>query len=274
MSRSRADHSTSPSDRDRLRLTFGTDAERYDRVRPGYPEQLFDDLAQLACIGPGCRVLEIGVGTGQATIPLAQRGCRLVGVELSPQLAAVAERKLEAFANASMVVSAFEDWPLPVEPFDAVVSATAFHWIDPAVRVTRAADALRADGALATIATHHVAGGSVGFFDEVQTCYELWNPPTPEDPRLSRAAEIASSSAELDVSGRFGPAIFRRYEWEMAYSTAEYRDLLLSYSGHIDLEPASQDGLLACIAELIDSRYGGQITKRYLTELRVAHTHR
>ncbi|MGH2427611.1 MAG: class I SAM-dependent methyltransferase [Candidatus Limnocylindria bacterium] len=274
MSRSQPDHSTSTSDRDRLRLTFGTDAERYDRVRPGYPEQLFDDLAEMACIGPRCRVLEIGVGTALATIPLVQRGCLLVGVELSPELAAIAERRLEAFANASVVVSAFEDWPLPVEPFDAVVSATAFHWIDPAVRVTKAADALRPDGALATIATHHVAGGSGEFFDEVQACYELWDPPTPEGLRLPRAEDIASSSEEIDGSGRFGQAIFRRYEWEVAYSTTEYRDLLLSYSGHIDLEPASQDGLLACIAELIDSRYGGQITKRYLTELRVAHRHR
>jgi hypothetical protein len=57
----------------------------------------------------------------------------------------------------------------------------------------------------------------------------------------------------------------------VAYSTAEYRDLLPTYSGHIDMEPALQEGLLDCIAEVIDSRYGGSITKRYLTELWVAN---
>ncbi|MBV9281092.1 MAG: class I SAM-dependent methyltransferase, partial [Chloroflexi bacterium] len=131
------------SDRLQLRRTFDQAAELYDRARPGYPRELFDDLTELAGIGPGCRVLEIGCGTGQATVPLAERGCQIVAVELGADMAAVARRNLARFASVTVVVSAFEDWPLPAGPFDAVVSATAFHWIDPAVRVTKAADALR-----------------------------------------------------------------------------------------------------------------------------------
>jgi len=258
------------SQRERLRLTFGADAERYDRVRPAYPVQLLDDLAELACIGPGCRVLEIGPGTGQATIPIAERGCQLTGVELSAELAAVAQRNLSAFPNVRLVVAAFEDWPRPAEPFDTVVSATAFHWIDPAVRITKAAKALRPGGALATIDTHHVAGGTADFFVDVQDCYERWDPATLAALRLPRAQDIPSSSEELDRSGRFGAAVFRRYECEVSYSTAEYRDLLLTHSGHIALELAAREGMLDCIGELIESRYGGRITKRYLTELRVA----
>jgi hypothetical protein len=34
---------------------------------------------------------------------------------------------------------------------------------------------------------------------------------------------------------------------------------------------ADREGLLGCIGSLIDRRHGGRITKRYLTELRVAH---
>ena len=261
----------SERDRARLRQTFDEDAELYDRARPGYPAVLFDDLAALACIGPGCRVLEIGCGTGQATVPLAERGCALVCVELGAGLAAVARRTLARFPSVRVVVSAFEDWPLPPEPFDTVVSATAFHWLDPAVRVAKAADALRPGGVLATIATHHVGGGDAAFFIEVQACYERWDPATPPGLRLLPAAEIPLSSEELDRSGRFGPATFRRYEWELAYPTAAYLETLLTYSGHRALAPEARGGLLACIAELIESRYGGCITKRYLTELRVAH---
>lgn len=272
--RTSASDTLTPSERDRLRLTFGADADRYDRVRPGYPAQLFDDLAELACIGPDCRVLEVGIGTGQATTSLAERGCQLTGVELSVELAAIAQRKLAVFANVQVIVAAFEDWPLPPEPFDTVVSATAFHWIDPGVRVTKAADALRPGGALATIGTHHVAGGSEEFFAEVQACYVRWDPTTVTGFRVPPGNEIPSSSGELDRSGRFGPALFRRYEWEAAYSTAEYRDMLLTYSGHIVLELAVRDQLLDCITDLIDSHYGGRITKRYLTELRVAHARR
>jgi len=78
--------------RERLRVTFDQAAELYDRARPGYPPALFTDLAELAGVGPGCRVLEIGCGTGQATGPLAERGCQVVAVELGAALAAAARR--------------------------------------------------------------------------------------------------------------------------------------------------------------------------------------
>jgi SAM-dependent methyltransferase len=260
-------------DRGRRRSTFDEAAELYDRARPRYPPALFDDLAELAGIGPGSRVLEIGPGTGQATVQLAERGCLIVAVELGARLAAIARRNLARFPTVGVVTAAFEDWPLPPEPFDLVLSATAFHWIDPAVRVVKAADALRPGGSLATVATHHVAGGDEAFFAQAEACYERWDPDTPPGgARLPAAADLPSSSEELDRSHRFGPARFRRYEWELSYTTSGYLDVLLTYSGHRALDPSAQDGLLDCIAQLIDTSYGGRITKRYLTELRVAPT--
>ena len=77
---------------DRLRQRFDEAAELYDRARPGYPPELVNDLCQLAEIGAGSRVLEIGPGTGQLTLPLATRGCAIVAVELGAALAAVAQR--------------------------------------------------------------------------------------------------------------------------------------------------------------------------------------
>jgi SAM-dependent methyltransferase len=260
-----------PPSREQLRATFNEDAELYDRVRPGYPAELFSDLAKLAGIGPGSRVLEIGCGTGQLTLSLAERGCAIVALDLGPSMAAVARRKLARHSSARVIVAAFEDWPLPPRPFDVVISATAFHWLDPAVRVGKAAKSLRPGGWLATIATHHIAGGDERFFVEVQECYGRWDPSTPSGGvRLPAAADIPLDSEEVDRSGLFGPAIFRRYEWEQTYSTAAYRDLLLSYSGHRALPADARQGLLDCIARLIDLRYGGKITKRYLTELRLS----
>jgi SAM-dependent methyltransferase len=257
-------------ERHRLRATFAEAAELYERARPRYPSAVFDDLAAYAQLDTGSRILEIGCGTGQATVPLAERGYRVVAVELGPELAAVARRRLAAFPAVEVVVAAFEDWPLTDEPYDAVVSATAFHWIDPEVRVAKTAAALRPGGALATIATHHIAGGDEAFFAEVQTCYERWDPATPPGLRLQTAADIAVDSAELDGSDVFGPPKFFRYEWERAYTTSAYRDLLLTYSGHRALESTRRSGLLECITHLIETAYAGTITKRYMTELRLA----
>jgi SAM-dependent methyltransferase len=255
----------------RLRTAFDEEAELYDRARPRYPAELVTDLARLAGLGARSRVLEVGCGTGQLTVPLAERGCEIVALDIGSNLAACARRNLARYPAARVVVAAFEDWPLPAPAFDTVVSATAFHWLDPAVRVNRAADALRPGGALATVATHHVAGGDEDFFAEAQSCYARWDPSTPPgELRLPKAADVPPDSEELDRSGRFGPALFRRYEWERSYSATAYRELLLTYSGHRALPPEALRGLLDGITRLIDRRYNGTITKRYLSELRLA----
>ena len=253
-----------------LAAIFDSQAERYDRARPGHPALVFDDIARLADLGRDGRVLEIGCGTGQATVPLAERGYRVVAVEPGARLAAIARHRLGSYSSVSVEVARFEEWPLPAEPFDAVVSATAFHWLDPEVRVTKAADALRPSGALAILGTHHVQGGTEQFFVDVQECYERWDPTTTPGLRLPRSADVPVETEELDWSGRFEPVSVRRYEWETAYSTAEYLDVLLTYSGHLALGPDARRGLLDCTAALIEERYGGWIVKRYLTELRLA----
>jgi SAM-dependent methyltransferase len=254
-----------------LRQTFEQAPGLYDRVRPGYPEVLFEDLAALGGLRAGARVLELGCGTGQATVPLARRGYEIVAVELGAGLADVARQKLEAFPSAQIVTADFESWPLPVEPFDAVVAATSFHWIDPGVRLEKAADALRPGGALAIISTHHVAGGDAQFFAAVQGCYERWMPGTPAGLRLPAAADVPVDREAFEGCERFGRMESRRYEWEVPYRTQEYLDLLMSYSGHRALEEHARTGLLRCIAALIDSRFGGRISKRYMTELAIAN---
>jgi len=65
-------------------------------------------------------VLEIGCGTGQATVPLAERGLAITAVELGAELAAIARRRLAGFPAAGVVTCAFEDWPPQGAPFDAV----------------------------------------------------------------------------------------------------------------------------------------------------------
>ncbi|MCG7523392.1 class I SAM-dependent methyltransferase [Streptomyces sp. OfavH-34-F] len=266
------DDSPEESRRERLRRTFDEDAELYDRARPGYPEVLYDDLAAFAGVRPGARVLEIGCGTGQATVPLAGRGCRVTAVEAGPAMAAVARRRLAGAPDAEVVTAAFEEWPLPAEPFDAVLAATSFHWVDPVVRVPKAADALRPGGALAVVRTQHVAGGTEGFFVEVQRCYERFDPRTRPGTRPPAAADVgnADHAEEVARSGRFGPTVFRRHERDLTYSTAEYLDVLRTYSGHRALPEAARRGLLAAVGELIDGRYEGRVTKRYLIELGIS----
>lgn len=250
-----------------LRETFDEVAELYDRARPRYPADLVAGLARSAGLGPGRRVLEVGPGTGQLTVPLAEFGCRITGVELGPAMAAVARRRLRRFPLVDVELRDFESWPLPGAPFDLVVCATAWHWIDPAVRVPKAAEALRAGGLLAIVGSHHVAGGTVDFFADAQRCYERWDPATPPGLRLRPEREIPSGTGELEGSEEFTDLTVTRYRQDIAYTADEYIDVLRTYSGHRALREDLRHGLLTCIRELIETRYGGTVTKRYLHEL-------
>jgi SAM-dependent methyltransferase len=154
---------------------------------------VFEDLTTLARLRPGSRVLELGCGTGQATVPLATRGFEVLAVELGAGLADVARRKLAAFPAVEIINAAFEEWSLPLAPFDAVVAATSFHWLDAEVRLAKVADALRPGGALALIATHHVAGGDGPFFAEVQPllrAVDARHGRGPPAPRRRRCAAL------------------------------------------------------------------------------------
>ena len=255
------------ADREELRAIFDEDAERYQRARPGYPAAVFDDLRRFAEVGPGARVLEIGPGTGQATAVLAAGGPQLVAVELGAALAGTLRRRL---AGVPVEVSAFEDWPLPPRPFDTAVAFTSWHWLDPQVRAAKVAAALRPGGTLATVTTLHVRGGTAEFFDHAQDCYLRWDPDVTQPERLAELDSVPPDRDEIDDDARFEPARRLRYVLDVHYSTQSYLDLLGTYSGHRALDTDRREGLLGCIAELIDGRYGGAVVKRYGYELRLA----
>jgi protein-L-isoaspartate O-methyltransferase len=248
----------------RRRAGFDRVARLYDQVRPSYPPALFDDLAELTGIG---RVLEIGCGTGQATVELARRGHPVVAVELGPNLAEIARANLADFDRVRVETGDFERWTTTEPGFDVVFAATAFHWLTTPTRHQRTADLLRPGGALATVTTHHVAGGTAAFFVDAQLCYRRYDPTVPPHLRLSPAGRIP---LDPDVGPRYGRPVFRRYEWDVDYRTAEYLDVLRTYSPTLALSRLAGEGQLREIGALIDGRYGGRITKRYLVELRVA----
>lgn len=249
---------------------FGSVAETYARLRPGYPPAAFEDIVSLTGIPDGGSILEIGPATGQATLPLAQRGYRITGVDSDEALVAEARRTLAAFPNVELHVSRFEDWPLPPEPFDLVLSATAFHWIDPAIRYVKAASALKRGGALTVINTYHIKGGTEAFFEDVQSCYDSYMPADSPPRALRDAGAIAPGTSPYEVSGLFTAVESRRYVWQETYSARVYADLLSTYSDHIALPEETRTALLDCVVALIVERYGGSIDKQYLTELIVA----
>jgi SAM-dependent methyltransferase len=259
--------------RNRLRTTFDEAASLYDEVRPGYPEELFDDVVSLSGIEPGGRILEIGCGTGQATVPFARRGYRILCIELGENMTAVARRNLGGYPRTEVRTGAFEDMPLQKGVFDLAISATAFHWLDPAIAYPKVAGALGDGGSLALFWNVHVhSDASRGFFETTQKIYarearEIWDHRYEGPPRQE---EVPDRTEVIEGSGHFGAVTRRNYRWDETYDAEGYIRVLSTYSGHRSLDDASRENLFRSISELIEEEYNGRIVKGYLTTLYIA----
>jgi SAM-dependent methyltransferase len=256
--------------REVLRSTFETAADLYDVARPEYPPELFDDLVTLARLRSGARLLEVGCGTGKATRPLLERGFSTVGVELGAQLAERARRNL-AGLPVEIDVALFEQWDGTPGSFDLVYSATAWHWIDPAVRYRKAHALLRPGGHLAFWSAQHAFPSSVDpFFTEIQDVYDAigeshpgeWPPPLPE--------EVVDDADEIKGSGLFENIQVRRYVWETLYTADQYVALLNTFSGHIAMEERKRAHLYREIRGRINRREDPRVRRHWLAILHAA----
>nr|MBA2332919.1 class I SAM-dependent methyltransferase [Actinomycetota bacterium] len=112
---------------------FDDVAQAYDDVRSGYPAALVDAALEQGGLTAGSPVVEVGCGTGKLTELLVERGLCVEAVDPGPRMIDVARRRVAGSRLARFHVSRFEDVELPAGSFEAVFSATAFHWVDPAV---------------------------------------------------------------------------------------------------------------------------------------------
>ena len=236
-----------------LKTTFNTAATLYEDIRPGYPEELIRDIVDLSGINDYSRILEVGCGTGKATRPFAERGYELICLDIGADLIAVATEKLKEFPNVSFIEQTFEEWASDGE-FDLIVSATAFHWVDPKVRYLKAFEVLKSKGFLAVFSNQHIRKDE-GFFAESQRLYDKYYLPMTTN-RPTHATNFPGLEA-------FQDPIKRVYPWSQTYSSEQYIKLLGTYSGHIALPEKNKRLLFEGIANLIETKYDGQITKHY-----------
>jgi SAM-dependent methyltransferase len=145
----------------------------------------------LADVDPDAPVLEVGCGTGRATVPLARRGRSVLALEPNPAMTAVAARNLAPYPAVRIEGTSFEDWPVGGAPFGLLVAAPAWHWVSPAARVRKAADALTPGGVVAL----------------------CWNRPqcSPDDP-VRAALDTTYERLAPDLHARL-PRRPRRCHW-------------------------------------------------------------
>jgi len=260
-------------DRRDLGRVFNEVPELYDRVRPGYPDELFADLVTITCMDEGSSVLEVGCGTGQATRSLAALGCAVTAVEPGVEMAALARQRLAPFGNATVETSTFEQWDDRGRRFDLLVAASAWHWVDPLIGWRRAHDVLRPGGWMAMlghVVVHRPTEPEV--YAETADLHERFSPGNPDwgHPPLEDDVRTTDEGWGLvdDPGGLFGPTIVRWYPTVQWFTGAGFADLLRTLSLYRRLDQDVREPLLDAIAERIRIRMDDRAARRYLSVLR------
>jgi SAM-dependent methyltransferase len=245
-------------------------AQAYDEARPRYPQELLDRVFCLAQLPANARILELGCGPGIATTAFAQRGMQIVAIEPSADACEIARRNCAAYPAVEIINSTFEEWPLEVTSFDAVVAASSFHWLSPAIRTSKAAEALKPSGRLIL----------------------LWNvPPKPKEavfraleavhegytPSLIDAISGTKHLENLDIFGRevqdsglFEDVVFTHLIGEAEYSVDRYLRLLSTLSPYIALDAATREALFAALRSRLLEITGDRVSTSYLAAAHVA----
>jgi len=253
-----------------LRTIFDQSARDYDQVRPSYPEELIADAISISGIPEGGRVLEVGCGTGQATIPFAKRGYSMLCLDIGKDLVVLARENCGAYPKVDIRHLSFEDWNAKGSLFDLVISATAFHWIPAEIGYPKAAQVLKTDGYIAAFWNLHPTPYT-DFFQAVQKVYQRVVPEWPapsEGP--STVDKIRSTVQDINKTGVFEKVLVKQYPWSKAFDKAQYLQLLNTFSGHRDLEKSRREKLFAGIGDLIEKEFGGTIMRPYLSVLYLA----
>lgn len=270
---------TNPFDEHRSRRAlFSSSADAYERGRPGYPDRVYELLAERCGLGSSTDVLEIGPGTGQVTGRLLDHGAAVTAIELGVEFA---DRLRDRFAGRALQVEvgAFDEAALDPGSADLVVAATAFHWVPTQPGLQRCADVLRSRGSLALWWNCFGDPSRPDPFHEAlvpmleQLEPSLLDTPsaaTPSTDVVSYGLDLTARIAEVHASGRFGPVHHELIPWSGRHTAGELRSLFSTFSPWLALEPEQRERVLDALEALARDEFAGLVERPYLTPIYIA----
>ena len=268
---------------------FDSVAGLYDTRRPDFPVEVFADLMRLAGLSSASSVLEVGAGTGQATVRLAELGVSVVALEPGAALAALAAERLAGFDKVTVIRSRFEDWDPGDRRFDAVIAASSWHWVDPELRWRKAYDVLAPAGSLVLLG-HLVVRepGAPEVYAETADLHEAhvsghpsWGHPPTAAEIIAAAEPNAGSIADVErVIGRapdttstdslFEAPVLRWYRQEQHFDARGYGELMRTTSLYGSIDASVREPLLTAMEQRIRERMGNHAVRHYLISVRLA----
>ena len=127
---------------DNLEWTFDKVPELYAKIRPSYPTELYESIFDYLNVDDNSKLIEIGIGGGQATPPFLNSGCELTAIEYGENLSELCREKFKDYPKFKVITGKFEDVSIPENTYDLIYSASAFHWVPEELGYTKVYNSL------------------------------------------------------------------------------------------------------------------------------------
>jgi SAM-dependent methyltransferase len=245
------------------RFSFDRIAGLYDSARAGYPDAVFERLSRLAAAGRS--VLEIGCGTGKATVGLAARGLTIVALDPGPSMIAQARTNLAADVDVRFVNATFEGWAPDARDFDLIAAAQAWHWVPPEIGLPKAASLLKPDGVLAIFGNDWTLA-DLRLYEAVDAAYIRLAPELRESPLGTWYREDGPLPPMIEASRLYRDLHYEGFAWSRTADVESYLGMLRTLSNHQGLDPPHLEALLTAVGKVVRG-FGAAVVVSYTTHL-------
>ena len=249
--------------------SFDAFADNYHSVRPGYPTQVFKDIGSQCELDENSRLLEIGAGSGIATVDLAKFGCHVSAIEPGSHLAAIAKTQTREFDKVEIFEGTFEDFRAN-QKFDAVAAFTAFHWLNREDKYREIANLLEDSGHLVLV-WNSFCQSDTAVSQDINSAYRQFLPDIyPEESTVSEVNEGTLSKLnrreqEVITNPFFYPIFLRKYLTVHRYNNETYPKLLNTFPKIAEVEEVKRLNFLEQVSKIVAQH--GEISVPVLTTL-------
>lgn len=218
-----------------LRRRFNEDEVNYDKYRPEYPKELFEEIIAYSQLESGCRLIEIGIGTGQATLPFIELGCEVTGIELGDKLSSFVAQKYKKYRNFKVINDDFMLSPVNEDFYDLIYCATAFHWLPKEEAYAKILKSLKPGGTVALFWNHPFPNRENDPSNMAsQKIYNKFRPSGKKTVEFSEKDCLIRMQELLQYG--FEKAESKLYKRVRTLNTEAYIRLLNTYSDHRALD--------------------------------------
>jgi len=235
--------------------SFDVFANNYHSVRPGYPAPLFEDIRNQCGIDANALLLEIGAGSGIATVELAKLGCHIIAIEPGAHLATIAKEQTEGFKDVEVVEGTFENFQT-TDKFDIVVAFTAFHWLSEGNKFQQVLDLLNDSGNLVLVWNSFFQSDSPATID-INKAYREYLPEVyPEESIVADVnkgvlSKLNRREQEVVANPLFYPVFLRKYLTTYNYDEQTYPKLLNTFPKVVEVENKKRMAFLNRISLIV-----------------------